>query len=229
MPKPVGASRRIADCASRLPNGGEELLCRLHLSLRGGGKGGPEPQSAQALPRPAQVEEFGDALEALREEAVVGGPEDHGLGESRVGLDEDELATFAGAAQRGVGRDLDEVAGIVRPQLLLAGGKRPGDGLDLAQHRLSADADLLVDPSRERDDPAPARHLALHGHLELRVGALGEDLGAKLVVPVRAELRPPDPARSGADTEPIGPMEKSERSPTLIRALRWSRSNFTGR
>ena len=99
LPKPVGASRRIADW--RAADGRGELRGRLDLALARRGERGPEPEAAQPLARPeAQVEELGDALEALGKEAFVRGAQGDRLGEAGVGLDEDELALLAGAPQR---------------------------------------------------------------------------------------------------------------------------------
>ena len=78
----------------------------------------------------------------------------------------------------------------------------------------------LVDPAREGYDPAPPGELALDRHLELRVEALREHLGPQLVVPVRAELRPPDAAGAadradGADRE-VGEVADAHARPALV-------------
>ena len=207
-PRLAKSGRRLEqDGGARAADGIAQLRCGDLLAVAKDGEGRPEPQLAQPLPPlEAQVQELGDAVQLGIEQALVGRGEADGLREPRVRLDKDQLALLAGAAQRGIGRQLHEVPGVVGPELRLAGGERAGHRLYLPQDGRSPDPDDLVDPAGERDEPALPRDFALDRDLELGVGPLRDGLCLEFPVPPATELRPPEAAlaaggRSGSDRE----------------------------
>ena len=173
-----------------------------------------EAQAAQPFAgTQAEVEEFGHALELGAEEALVGGGEQDGLGESAAGLHEYEFASKGGGtsveergAQDGRGNpvegevtgELHEIAGVIGAQGGLVGGQRTGDGLDLAEGDRAGEVHALVDAAGQGERPAAVKDPAGDRDLELGAGCFLRGAGAELVVPVGAELRPPDPGGTAA-------------------------------
>ena len=193
---------------------GGELGPGRFLAGAQGGKRRMEAQAAQALAgAEPQVQEFGHALELRAEKALVGGGERDGLGEPAAGLDEHEFApkgrgtrVEGRGAQDGRGNpgegevtgELHEIAGVIGAQGGLVGGQRTGDGLDLAEGDRAGEVHALVDAAGQGERPAAVKDPAGDRDLELGAGCFLRGAGAELVVPVGAELRPPDPGGTAA-------------------------------
>ena len=134
--------------------GGGQLGLRGFLAGTRSREGRPVAEAAQARAGAlAQIEELGDAFELSAEERVVGGGERDGLREAAPDLDKNQFgARKAGlgnvthwvtlfgrgnkAEERGVSGELNEILWIVGAQFSLVGGKRAGDGFDLAENHI---------------------------------------------------------------------------------------------
>jgi len=175
---------------------------------------------AQAFARAqSQIQKLRDTLQLGPKHPVVRRSERNRLGESAAGLDKHELGAECGLCrsvlsgrlrcrglqrrrrhfpERDVGGELRKVARIIRAQFAFLDGKRSGDCLDFAKGDGAGGAQQLVDAPRELQGPAAVENPAFDCDFERGLGFGGGRLGAKLLVPVRAELGAPQTGRSAA-------------------------------
>ena len=149
---------------------------------------------SRARARP-EIEKVRHGLELPLESRLVLRGKGHGLGEPAAHLDKDEFGPpggqAGGAAHRRVGRQLDEVSGIVGAEHRLVFRDGARDRLDLADDDAFGLGDQLVDAAVEGDRPAQAGQGALDRDLELRAGIAAGGLHSEQLVPACAQLGAP--------------------------------------
>jgi hypothetical protein len=219
LPKPVGASRRTADRPLRTQPASSEAASR--WPWRGAANAGRNLRWSSRVPRAQpQLEELGDPLQLRVEQPLVRRAQARPSARGRCPpRQRPARSPRRRPAQRRVRRRLHEVGRDSPPcSSASSAGQRPAHGLYLAQDRApAAAAHDLVDPAREqRHGPARAARARPRPPPRSRRRAPSGERpapGARRAssVPSCARQSPPVPAGRALS----GPIEKSERSPTL--------------